>query len=81
MQVEKSLRGRWSSSRRQLTRFVRAVRLLVVVVVGGVFNVERGRVESEETVVSRMKSMVTSRVAIISVGLGREDHAPSICTW
>ena len=54
---------------------------MVVVVVGGVFNVGKGRVESEETVVSRMRSMVMSRVVIISVGLGRDDHVKSSCTW
>ena len=53
----------------------------MAVVVGGVFNVGMGRVKSEETVVSRMRSMVASRDVIISVGLGRENHAKSSCTW
>ena len=41
---------------------------MVVVAVGEVIDGGRGRVESEETVVSRMRRMVTSRVVLIFVG-------------
>lgn len=44
--------------------------MVVVVVVGGVLDVGRGRVKSGETVVSRMRRMLKSRVVIITVGLG-----------
>ena len=46
-----------------------------MVSVGGVFKVERGRLEREETVVSRMRRIMTRKIVIIAVGLRRDAHA------